>query len=508
MSVFLRRTSGAVLAYAIASQCAWADLTADQVWADWKAYLGGMGYEVTGAENRSGNMLTISGMSMAMQFPEAEGALTVTLPEMTLTDQGDGTVRIGLPEEFPISFMVTPEGEGPVKGTVNYLNRNMSMVVSGSPEDMTYAYSADQVTVSLASLEADGEPMPDGALAVLMDITGVAGTSQMKIGAMRDMVQSFTADGLSYALSFDDPETDDAGTFNGTLSGISYAGSGTIPTDFDAANFSNMLKSGFAFDGTLSYTAGNGSMNGTGDGETFAFSSKSQGGDFRIAMDASHVVYDLTSNGAEISVTTQELPFPVDLAMAKSGFKLDIPVQAGDAPQPFGLGMNLTDFTMSDMIWGMFDPVGALPRDPATIAVDLTGTATVLVDFLDPAVAETLEATGAAPGELNTLKINQLLVSMVGAKLSGTGEFEFDNSDFESFDGMPAPSGVANLTLVGANALLDKMIAMGFVSEDDAMGARMMMGMLAVPGDAPDTLNSKIEINKQGHVIANGQRIK
>lgn len=508
MSVFLRRTSGAMIAYAIASQCAWADLSADQVWADWKAYLGGMGYEVSGTESRSGNTLTISGMSMNMQIPDAEGALAVTLPEMSLTDQGDGTVRIVLPEEFPINFVVTPEGEDAVKGTVNYLNRNMSMVVSGAPEDMTYAYSADQVTVSLAALEAEGEAMPEGAITASMDITGVAGTSQMKIGAMRDMVQSFTADGLSYALSFDDPESDDSGTFNGAMSGITYAGSGTIPTDFDAANFSNMLKSGFAFEGTLSYTAGNGSMNGTGDGETFAFSSKSQGGDFRIGMDASHVVYDLTSNGAEISMTTQELPFPVDLAMAKSGFKLDIPVQAGDAPQPFGLGMNLTDFTMSDMIWGIFDPAGALPRDPATIALDLTGTAKVLVDFLDPAVAETLEATGAAPGELNTLQINQLLVSMVGAKLTGTGAFEFDNSDLESFDGMPAPSGVANLTLVGANALIDKLIAMGFVSDQDAMGARMMMGMLAVPGDAPDTLNSKIEINKQGHIMANGQRIK
>ncbi|SDC72665.1 DUF2125 domain-containing protein [Ruegeria marina] len=508
MSVFLRRTSGAIIAYAIASQCAWADLTADQVWADWKAYLGGMGYEITGNESRSGDTLTISGMSMAMQIPEAEGALSVTLPEMSLTDQGDGTVRIGLPEEFPIGFMVTPEGEGTVKGTVNYLNRNMSMVVSGAPEDMTYTYSADQVTVSLAALEADGEPMPEGALAAVLDMTGVAGTSQMKISAMREMVQGFTADGLSYALSFDDPESEDAGTFNGSLSGISYAGSGTIPTDFDADNFSNMLESGFAFDGTLSYTAGNGTLNGTGDGETVAFSSKSQGGKFRIAMDASHVVYDLSSEGAEISLVTQELPFPVDLAMARSGFKLDIPVQAGDAPQPFAFGMNLTDFTMSDMIWGMFDPAGGLPRDPATIALDVSGTARVFVDFLDPTVAETLEATGAAPGELNTLKINQLLVSLVGAKLSGTGEFEFDNGDLESFDGMPAPSGVANLTLVGANALIDKLTAMGFISEDDAMGARMMMGMLAVPGDAPDTLNSTIEINEQGHIMANGQRIK
>jgi len=29
-----------------------------------------------------------------------------------------------------------------------------------------------------------------------------------------------------------------------------------------------------------------------------------------------------------------------------------------------------------------------------------------------------------------------------------------------------------------------------------------------VPGDGPDTLKSKIEVNAQGHVLANGQRLK
>lgn len=40
------------------------------------------------------------------------------------------------------------------------------------------------------------------------------------------------------------------------------------------------------------------------------------------------------------------------------------------------------------------------------------------------------------------------------------------------------------------------------------MGARMMMGMLAVPGEAEDTLTSKIEISEDGQIHANGQRIK
>ena len=97
---------------------------------------------------------------------------------------------------------------------------------------------------------------------------------------------------------------------------------------------------------------------------------------------------------------------------------------------------------------------------------------------------------------------------IVGASLSGNGAFTFDNNDLATFGGVPRPTGEVNLQLMGGNGLIDKLIQMGFVSDQDAMGARMMMGMLAVPGDGPDTLNSKLEINDQGHVLANGQRIQ
>lgn len=509
MSVFFRRSCGAAIAYAVASQGAWAELTANDVWADWQAYMGGMGYSISGGESTSGNVTTVSDLTMSMAIPDAEASFELIMPEVTFTENGDGTVAIGMPEQFPITVNIAADGEDPVKLVLDYALTNMAMVVSGTPTDMTYTYSVDKNAVSLASVEAEGETMPEGALNVSFVLDALAGTSQMKIGdTMRDIAQNMTAGTITYDVAFDDPESDDAGTLSGSIADVSYSGAGSIPNEIDATDYGAFLNSGFKFDGAFSYKSGNGAMQGTGDGEEFAMSSRSTGGDFRFAMDSNHLLYDLGQSGSEISVTVSDLPFPIDLKMAKSGFKLDVPIQAGDAPQPFAFGMNLTDFTMSDMIWGMFDPAGALPRDPATVALDTTGTAKVLVDFLDPAVAETLEKTGAAPGELNSLKINQLLVSMVGAKLAGTGDFEFDNSNLEAFDGMPAPSGVANLEISGANALIDKLIAMGFVSDQDAMGARMMMGLLAVPGDAPDTLKSTIEINKQGHIVANGQRIK
>lgn len=60
----------------------------------------------------------------------------------------------------------------------------------------------------------------------------------------------------------------------------------------------------------------------------------------------------------------------------------------------------------------------------------------------------------------------------------------------------------------GPNGLIDKLIAMGLLSQQDAMGARMMLGMFTVAGSEPDTMTSTIEVDADGHLLANGQRIR
>jgi hypothetical protein len=191
--------------------------------------------------------------------------------------------------------------------------------------------------------------------------------------------------------------------------------------------------------------------------------------------------------------------------MADSGFRLAMPLSKSDAIQGVELALKLGDFTMADMLWGLFDPTGQLPRDPATIELDLTGQVKLTQDLMDEKAMAKLG--DAAPGELHAATINTLTVRAAGAELTGNGAFTFDNTDLVSFDGLPRPQGSVNLKLVGGNTLLDKLVAMGFVPEDQAMGARMMMGLLAVP-EGEDTLTSVIEVNEQGHLLANGQRLK
>lgn len=507
MSVFLRRSCGAALAYAVATQGALADLTADDVWSDWQSYFESMGYTVTGDQSVSGDVTTISNMTVTLDMPEEDGQFTVTVPAMDLTENGDGTVSIGLPNSFPMTVSGDAEGEA-FSVDVVYSHDQLDMVVSGSPDDMTYDYSANALGIVLESLKVEGEDLPEDALGVSFNMSDLAGSSRMRIGENRDVTQTFKAGEMAYTLRFKEPENGDTGLIDGSLKELSFEGDNVIPAGFDLSDPQAFYEAGFSFSGNFTYASGATDISGSSEGQAFSMGSSSEGGRFAASIDAQRLAYDIEQNSTKLAVTTADLPFPIEIAMDSAGLKFEFPVKQSEEIQPFGFAVNLTDFTMSDVLWSIFDPAGALPRDPATIALDATGTAKVLMNIFDPETAAQLETSEEAPGELHSLKINELLVSLVGAKLSGDGDFTFDNSNTEEFGGMPAPSGVANLQLSGANALIDTLIGMGVIGESDALGARMMMGMMAVPGDGPDTLNSTIEFKENGQIEANGQRIK
>ncbi|MCX8954268.1 DUF2125 domain-containing protein [Ruegeria sp. NA] len=504
MSVFFHRSCGAVLAYAVATQGAFADLTANDVWSDWQSYFTSMGYTVTGDESITGDVTTISNMTLSLTFPEEDGQFQMVMPEMTLTENGDGTVTIGLPESFPMDVTGKADDEE-FAAKVIYSHSQLNMVVSGTPEDMTYDYTADKLGISLDSIEVDGEPLPNEVFSIAVEAGDLAGRSRMQIGEHRNITQAFNSDTLTYDLNFQDPENGESGLINGQLGQLAFEGENVIPLDFDMSDPQAFYQAGFAFDGTFTYASGSTDLSGTSEGQAFSMNSTSEGGRFAASIDAERIAYDIAQNSTKLAVTTADLPFPIELSMASAGMNFEFPIQQSDEIQPFAFGFNMTDFTMSDVLWGIFDPAGALPRDPATIALDTTGTAKVLMNIFDPEIDV---ESDEAPGELHSLKISQLLVSLVGAKLTGDGDFAFDNSNTEEFGGMPSPSGVANLQLVGANQLIDTLIGMGLISDDDALGARMMMGLMAVPGDEPDTLNSTIEFTEDGQILANGQRIK
>ncbi|MHA6262951.1 DUF2125 domain-containing protein [Arenibacterium sp. CAU 1754] len=508
MAFRLARTGAAALLCVFSAQTALADLSARDVWADWKAYLGASGYDVSANEQMSGDTLTINDMVMEMILADENGGLSIDIPTFSLVQNDDGSVDVVFPNRIPMQLAFATVQESINSAEILLSHENLALRVTGDPTNMIYTQTADRMSATVGALTRDGQPVSPEDFDMNVSMTDVAGSTVMKRGDLRAIDQDMTAGSLTYDIAYNDPATDDQGTFKGALQGIKMRGMSMIPLQMDPNDLSASLENGLTAKGTLTYTAGNGTIEGTGDGQAFSMTSSSQGGEFSFAMDKTEGGYDLSGRDTSITLTTEALPFPVSLNMARSALKVAVPTMKSDDPQDFAFGLTLGEFTMSDMIWGMFDPTGQLPRDPATVQLDLTGKARMKASLFDPKDADIVAMSDVMPGELNALTIHGFLVSLVGARLSGTGDFTFDNSDTETFDGMPKPTGAMDLKLVGANGLIDRLIAMGIVGDQEAMGARMMMGMFGVPGSEPDTLNSKLEINEQGHVLANGQRIQ
>lgn len=485
-----------------------ADVTSAEVWADWRGYMEGFGYSVNGDETTSGDTLSVSDIVMSFPVPGAQDSVEYRIPKLDFVTRRDGTVDVTMDPNSDIVMDMTSEAGEDVNVQMSYDTSNFVMTVSGTAEALKYVYSADALTVSLDELTVDGARLPADAARFAMAIANVSGTTDIAAGETRAYDQTMTSGAVTYDVAFIDPEGKGRFQLKGGNQGINFSGTGDIPTTADAQDVNALLAAGFNFSGTLGFLAGNMDLGFDGPDGAGTVSSTSTGGGVAIAMGPDGINYDVSQTGIEVSMLMPDLPLPVSFSMQDSKFNLAIPVQKSDEEQDFAFGFRLGGFTMSDMIWGIFDPVAQLPRDPATIAISLTGKAKVLVNFLDPMQAAALESSGALPGELNALTLQNIVIDAVGARLTGAGDFSFDNSDLVSFDGMPRPTGAVDLKLVGGNGLIDKLVAMQLLPEQQAMGARMMMGLFAVPGEGEDTLNSKIEINGEGHILANGQRIQ
>ena len=491
-------------AVALVATGAFADLAAEDVWEDWKTYTTSFGYEVTGEETRSGDTLTITGIVMQASDDTLGSAAQATIDQIVLQEQADGTVTIDLPGIVPFEMTAPNELGGSTRVSMDYRQTGSDIVASGTSDAIDYTYSFDTVSLQTTGFEVNGEVLPPETNAIDVTINALTGTSQMTLDSLRRYVQNLQANSVSYTLSTTEAATGSKSDISGQFQDIKFEGSGAVPLrDVDSSDMDAMLAAGFAADGKFSYAANAltlavESPDGPVEGSVVTGASE-----VGVSMNQSGLSYRVGQSDLQVDMSAAQFPAPLNFGIARSELNFAVPVRQSDAVEDFAFGFALEGVSVSDMLWGMFDPNEQLPRDPATLALDLTGKARLLLDFLDPAAVAGMNPE-EAPAEVESLNINTFKVSIAGADLSGDGGFTFNNTAGP----IPQPVGALNLTLTGGNALIDKLIATGLLPEEQAMGMRMMMGLLAVPGSAPDTLTSTIEINEQGHVMANGQRIQ
>jgi hypothetical protein len=494
------RNSAAIVALLTASP-ALADITAQEVWESWKSSAGGFGQTLSaGSEQAADGTLTLDDVTSEIAFPE--GTASSSIDRVVMQDQGDGTVRITLEGAYTVRLDTQPEDGPPVAMAFDIAAPGMEMIASGSAADTTYDYGADSLSLVLAELQIAGAPA-EGSMEITMEqpagLYRVADGDGMAVDSTLDAAQ------LLIALDMVAPD----GSGNRIAINADYADFSTA-SSMSAQDGATMEDPEAFVSGAITLTAeyghgGGGYMlDGTGADGAMSFSSRSTGGNMLFSIDERGLSLSMGNTGVEMAASGAQIPFPeLTLAADEIAGVVALPLQQADEASELALELTLDGLTVSDMLWAMVDPSGALPRDPATLLIDIGGLVRLTADLTDEAAMN----APVPPVDFEALDLENLTLSIAGATLTGSGGFDFSQAPEGAIPGMPGVAGTANLRLEGGNTLLDTLVAMGLVPEDQAGMARMMMGALARPvGD--DALETEIELGPDGSIRANGNQLR
>ena len=552
----MRPTPIVAIAALVASP-AFADLTAEEVLAEHLNLLSGYGLiemATTGTTERADG-LTVKGFVGSYQ--EDDARVEIVTPGMTLTERVDGSVSIAYPDELALTINADPATEDPISVTLTLDTTGLSHIVSGEVGDIRHDIAFD--TLALGGIAVDP---PEAAEEIDLNadfaMAGFKGMIALDSGTpvRRDVELAFEA--LTLAMSMLAPaeiDLDIPGTTYDTtgigetkatiaLSAVQtrfgYAGhalprhsmdsrigqilwnqTSVLPGDEGEIDFSmNGSDLAVSYDVEMRFESLEdeflkalregqrmaGALNFSGFAYEFGIETPQGTVVTAATSEASENRFDFSESGLtlfsetgrqEADVGGPNMGLPINsfsYSIDRSMIDLAMPLAQSDVAQPFRFRMAFEGLATNAAIWDLFDPDARLPRDAANLVFDLDGTTVVAEDIFqdDPDV----------PFKETRARLNEFSVNIAGASVTGEGSV-VDTST----DGVPSGIGELDLTITGVNRLIDTLVDMGLLPNEQAMGARMGLSLIARP-DGEDRLVSKIEVNEEGQIFANGQRLK
>ncbi|WP_425051310.1 DUF2125 domain-containing protein [Psychromarinibacter sp. S121] len=493
-----------------------ADVTPQDVWANMSTAMNAMGAEVTADVAEDGATMTVSDMVARFTFPNDTGSFEMHMGDMVLTGRDDGTVLIELPASQDMTFGGELTGEGGFSATMRMDTPNYLTTATGEPGDVTYHYELDEYDMTFTGLELTGDAAEE------MGTPGITGT--MRFEGMKGFYRIWGEDVVRMSMrgtmetgafdmgfSFTSPDGDTVTQTNtATMGAMESSAEVAIPQGTSVMALGQALRDGLMVSYEYRLESQESRQEQTMNGEPMGSQSAVYGmTDGSLGFSADGLNLTGRVEGYEMEMFQPMIvPMPLQFAIAAADGSMSMPVLSSEEAVDSHVRLNFEGLTIGDSLWGMFDPAGQLPRDPAQLVVDMTAKVKLLFDMVDYEQLVALEDSDEVPAEVSEVGISEIRLNAVGADLMATGGFTLDNSDLETFGGFPATDGAATVTLKGFDALLDTLIGMGLVPEDQAGMARMMLGGFAQKDDE-GTYSSEIVIDGEtGQISANGQRIR
>lgn len=482
-----------------------ADITNTQVWDDLRTQLQEYGYSVQASVSQSSDTLAVEDMILTQSLPEGDIAVSLRGSAIDFVQSGPNRVDIKFPERVKMQLDII-DGSQRDSITIEQRVQGNGTYVQERGQELHYVYDIDNYAMSIVDVDIDDPDVQNMDLGGFVTIQGLQGAMVVKSGDITQRTTNAAMERVDFSMTFDDPSENAAFDVLVRLDGMTYAEQSNVPYGVNRTDLGPALAAGLSLTSAVTHQGLDLSVQ-FNDNQTNGQMAFRQGsGEWTSAISPKTAVLQGGSTGIEFDVVAPDFPLPISGRIAGITYNMDMPLGASQDEQSFDLGWAMQELTLSESLWSMVDPAGKLERGPLNLALSLTGAGMLGVNLFDlEQMIDQIDPTQI--GQLNSLTLNDLTISGLGAQLLGQGKFTLDNNDLQTFDGFPRPEGRVTFTVTGLNAALEDLVNAGLVPSDQVFMMRMMMGAFLAPtGD--DEMTSDLEVKPDGSVYANGQRLR
>lgn len=494
---FLRSAALAALFLSLPAAAAHAGNSPQPLWQELQSAASDAGIAVTAAEQAEPGGLALSDLTFAgtAPLPEGNGTLEITLslPEAYLKASADGRVALELPRETALTVrLANKTADWRSESSVTVKHGGSPVWISQDGGGLSWEVAGPSLLLKLAALQDWSEGVHSDytdnlrfAYVKLSDFaySGTTG-SQANVAAGRLETKK-----LSYNLTLRDTEDGSEHGFQGSVEVFSATIQGEPGGGYSIALFADTSSGGVS-----ETTAGEKAWFSVATGNT-AF-------DFRAANERFKLSTEVKAASLAISPSGSKERYNAEL-LGGFSFGLALPLARIERPENFSIGLSFSGLTLDSRAWAQLDPQAWLPRDPAELALRMSGKGHISDDARESDFLKFSIDDEPLALNLTELDLSEFRLAAGGAALSGSA-----NVIYEGSEAAPIPVGSAQLSVYGLHGFLDKLVKLGLLSDSDAVPLRFMLTAFTRPGGQPNTLVTDFEFQPGGAVLANGQRIK
>lgn len=316
-------SAGALFVMLGAATPALADLSAEDVWSSWKNMAEGYGQTVSGTERRQGDRLTIGDLILSSTLPEG-GAVTAELGELVFTERDDGAVEIAMPDSFPIEIGAVGSDSETVEMGMTVAQQGLSMVATGTPDEIAYDMAAPGLRMTLDSMRVDGEPV-DATMDIALEELAAAYT--VARGAATGVEGTVDVAATRFVLAAEDPAQGMAFDYQGAVREIRSTVSSSVPRGMQDASLGRLLSAGLTASGRVDHQGLDYAGTIRDGGDRTEIAARFGPGSVDYDLDRGGVLYDVRSENGQVSFAGADLPLPqVEIGFDDSSFRIEMPL--------------------------------------------------------------------------------------------------------------------------------------------------------------------------------------